>query len=158
MSSIFSRVFCICALVVCAFSVAVAAPVAKGESGTDPYRTKWQNASTEDLKGALNRLAHASISQSHEVKDEEVRLREIWRDPQYQTPKIAALQKRLLELEAEMLATRVALQKAADEIPAVKERRAAVNRKQSKIEEAVREREVVQAILREREADSQRDN
>jgi chromosome segregation ATPase len=65
-------------------------------------------------------LGHQQVSLSFAIRDQAQKLEQLWQDPQFTSPEIAGLRKRLEALQQELLQVQIALRARVAELPAAR--------------------------------------
>jgi phage shock protein A len=128
-----------------------AAPRPAEQPAANPaLAAKWEKATDEELRVAVNQLADASVRQAQAVEETTARLDAAWLDPANTSPKLDALRKQLQALETQLLALRQAIRRETEELPAIKAQREAVDKERAKLDATKAERAYVQTLFQAR--------
>ncbi len=111
---------------------------------------KWEKATLEELRDAVNKLADQAIQQSHEQDEAGRKLNFAAQDPAYTSPELEELRLKEQQLENQLLETRMAIRKAVEELPEVKAQRQELDKKRAQITELQAERVYVQQLYQKR--------
>lgn len=111
---------------------------------------KWEKSSVDELIQAVNRLAGESVQRAQAVEESSRQMDVAWQDPANTSPEIEELRRTVQEQEQRLLATRTALRRMIEELPALRAQREALEREAQRLSATKSERVYVQQLLQAR--------